>query len=535
MYPFPSLSLSITKLLIFVLLLVPAAVPAQGTKPTTAPVKKQFALDEIFNSGKFEVRSPGEVMPLQTGPYYCGLLPDNRLLKYEYRTGNVVDTLIKDTLLMDNGKRISFSSYDVSADESKVLLATDVEQIYRHSTKANYYVYDRASGSVTQVSGGGKQMYATFSPDGKRVAFVRENNLFVRDLGGIMEVQLTYDGKINSIINGATDWVYEEEFSFDRGFFWSPDGTKIAYYRFDESKVKEFSLTMYGDLYPSETKYKYPKAGEVNSTVDVYIYDATTRFNRKLNIGSENDQYIPRIKWTSDSGTLSLLRLNRRQNKLELLLANTMNGEIKVALTEEDKAYIDITDDLTFLKDKQHFIWSSELNGFNHLFLYNISGQMEKQLTTGNWDVVRLLGVDESKQTVFYQSAEISPLEKHIYSVKLDGTGKKQLTTMTGANSAAFSTGCDYFICTHTDANTPPVYSMHDADGNLLRVLEENAELKKTLAEYAISPKEFFLKEMHSKWTCLMRDTESEVVKTHITCSEKTIYHLHDDGECNFS
>ncbi|MFO7721675.1 MAG: alpha/beta fold hydrolase, partial [Bacteroidales bacterium] len=329
---------------------------------------------------------------------------------------------------------------------------------------------------------------AEFSPDGNKVAFVRNNNIFVKDLMTGEETTVTADGEVNSIINGTCDWVYEEEFSFTKGFQWSPSGRYLAYYRFDESNVKEFTLTYHGPLYPREVKYKYPKAGEDNSLVTIHAYDFTTGDSRSMDIGTETDQYIPRIKWTS-SDMLAILRLNRLQNHLEVLLNNPATGKHTVFYEEKNKYYIDITDNLFFAKDRM--IYTSEKDGFNHIYAKSLKDGKEVQLTKGSYDVVDIKGVDEKNQVCYYRAAKSSPINVEVFSVKLDGKKETQISKRAGDNDVTFSKSFDYYILHWSDANTPDYYSIVNSKGEELVELENNQTLKEELAPYAVPRVEF--------------------------------------------
>ena len=223
------------------------------------------------------------------------------------------------------------------------------------------------------------------------------------------------------------DWVYEEEFGIIQGFYWSPDSKKIAYYRFDESKVKEYNMQMWGGLYPDDYKFKYPKAGETNSVVDVLIYDLPTQKTTKLDVGSQNDQYIPRIQWTANANTLAIMRMNRWQNKMEILLADAATAQISTIHTEQDKAYIDVPEVWMFLKDGKHFLITSEQDGYNHIYMYSLAGELVKQITTGNYDVVKVNGVDEKGKKIYYTSKESSPINTDLYVINFDGKKKTKL------------------------------------------------------------------------------------------------------------
>lgn len=468
-----------------------------SSQPVSAQ-KKSITIEDIWARGTFRMNSVYGLNSMKDGSHYT-TLESNRsktfIVRYEYKTGKAKDTLLSSDLLVPPGtsEPISIDDYRFSKDESKILIATETEPIYRHSSREHYYIWDRSAKKLARLSEGDKKMmYATFSPDGSKVAFVRENNLFVKDIRSNTEAQVTTDGEMNKIINGAVDWVYEEEFSMSRGFEWSPDGNKIAFYRFDESKVKEFSFATYGSLYPGEYRYKYPKAGEANSVVNVFVYDVNAKSTKKMDTGTNADQYIPRIKWTMNPNTLSIIRMNRYQNKLELLLADGSTGATQVILTEENPAYIDITDNLTFLKNGTQFVWTSDKDGYNHIYLYGMNGKMVSQLTTGAWDVTEFKGVDEDSKTVFYLSSETGAINRDLYSVRLDGKEKKRLSVGAGTNAADFSEGFKYYINFHSDANTPYYITLHSSNGKQVRVLEENTALKKAMTEFNLAKKEFF-------------------------------------------
>ncbi|WP_276499534.1 S9 family peptidase [Pontibacter litorisediminis] len=465
-----------------------------------AQQKKDITLEDIYQKGTFRAKSVYGVNWMNDGRYYSSQVADEKnkvydIVKYDVTTGQPVSTIIEGENLVPAGSNqpIQYDGYTFSSDEQKVLFSTDTEQIYRRSSKADFYIYDIASKKLTKLSDGGKQLYATFSPDAKRVAFARENNMFVTDLSNMQETQITTDGKFNSIIHGYADWVYEEEFSFAQGFHWSPDGKKIAFYTFDETNVPEFNMQMWGELYPQDYKFKYPKAGEANSKVTVSVYDVNNGKTVKMDTGKEDDIYIPRIKWTNDANLLSIQKMNRLQNTLEILHANATTGKADVVLKETDKAYIDVTDDLTYLKDGKHFIHSSEVEGFNHLYLYNMKGKLVRQITNGNWEVSQFVGYDEKNDRLYYMSTEVSPLERHLYSISSKGKSKKRLTDKAGTHRVNMSNDFKYYLDYFSAANQVPTVSLHTAkDGKLIKVLEDNAQLKNTLAQYDIAKQEFF-------------------------------------------
>jgi dipeptidyl-peptidase 4 len=467
---------------------------AQSTTTLTAQ-KKNITLEDIWAKGTFRSQSVQQINWMKDGAFYTALEGD-KIVKHQVSDGAAVETLFDVASSVENlGKKIAIEDYALSADEQKILISTESEPIYRRSSREDNYVYDLKTKKLVQLSKGGKQMFATFSPDGLKVAFVRTNNLYMVDLATMTEKQITTDGKWNHIINGACDWVYEEEFSFARAFQWSPDSKKIAFISFDETKVPEYNMQMWGKLYPTDYKYKYPKAGEANSIVTVSIFHLTDSKMAKVDIGKETDQYIPRIRWTNDANTLSLNRLNRLQNRMEILHADAGTGKTDVILTEESKTYVDVenfADDIYYLSDNKSFVMSSEKDGFKHLYLYEITGKLIRQITTGNWEVADFYGIDEKSKTLYFTSTEMSNTERQLFSISLDGKLKKQLTSEKGMNSANFSKDFKYYILQNTSSSSPLKVSLHKAPtGQLVKVLEENTALRKKLEEYNIAPKEF--------------------------------------------
>jgi dipeptidyl-peptidase-4 len=488
-----------------------------GNNLIAQKVTKEITLDDIYLNGTFNEHTVSGLRSMLDGEHFTTLENNQKITKFSYKTGNLIEILFN--TLESNFK---VEDYTLSSDESKILLAVNAEYIYRRSYKAEYYIYDIKTKTLEKLSKNGKQKHAAFSPNALKVGFVRGNNIFITDLSTKEEKQITFDGKFNEIINGGTDWVYEEEFSFTRAFFWSPDGNKIAYYKFDESEVKIFNMTKYNeDLYPENYAFKYPKAGEKNSIVSIHIYDLLNRETNLMDIGSETDQYIPRIKWTSIENTLAIIRENRLQNHLEILLTNALNGKSEVIYSEKNKYYIERIDDwyMTMTSDGKYFIINSEKDGWNHLYLYDINGEFINQITKGNWDVTSFLGLDSNTKTIYYQSAEESPLNRAIYSVKLDGSKKKKISDKKGTNKADFSVSFKYYINYYTNANTPKYITLHNKKGKLIRVLEDNKELKQTLQEYEFSPVEFIsINTPSSKWdlnACIVKPNDFDPNKKH--------------------
>jgi dipeptidyl-peptidase 4 len=461
-----------------------------------AQEKKEITLESIWLEGKFFPKRGGEYVHMKDGEHYC-MLTDEGIQMYEYKSGNKVSLLVSSKDLKPSGsnEQLDVEDFILSPDESKVLLKTASVAIYRHSEVADYYVLDLTTKQLTPLSGKGKQQLPDFSPDGSMICFIRSNNMFLKDLKTGEEKQLTTDGKKDSIINGSTDWVYEEEFSFTKAFHWSPDGRYIAFLRFDESAVKQFSMTYYDGLYPSEYTYKYPKAGEDNSVVSVMMYDlkaaVTTSVLKKMETGSESDFYIPRIYWTSDPGTLAILHMNRLQNRLRILYADASTGKSSVVYEETNRRYIEIDDHFYFLKDNR-ILLLSERDGYQHIYTFTSDGRMERQLTKGQWDVTKILSVDEARACVYFQSAESSPLNREVCVVNFDGSGKKTLSKMTGWNDASFSKTSRYYFSTWADANTPFRIGICDNSGAEKAVIIDNAAMLSHLKNFAWPRKEFF-------------------------------------------
>ena len=461
-----------------------------GTTLVTAQ-KKDITLEEIW-SGSFRTERLDALHSMDNGQQYSVLNYENRNSQidiYDYKTLEKVKTLVSSA---DIAEINSFSDYTFSDDESKVLLSTNVEAIYRRSSLGNYYVYDTKTEMTTLVSKE-KIQEPTFSPDGSKIAYGLNNNIYVKDLSSNKVSQITQDGELNKIINGITDWVYEEEFSFVRAFEWNADGDKLAFIRFDETEVPEFSMDVYGqDLYQTQQVFKYPKAGEANSKVSLHIYDLESKETSDVALSKTyNDFYIPRIKWSNESDILTAQYMNRHQNELDLWFINADTKNANLVLAETDTAYIDVTFNLTFLKDDS-FIWTSEKNGYNHIYHYKKDGELINQVTSGNWEVTDYYGYDDQSNRIFYQSTEDGSINRGVYSIGLNGKKKEKLTEKTGTNSADFSADFSYFINSYSSASTPPIYTLNDSkSGKILKMIKDNFALANKLQGYKISEKEF--------------------------------------------
>jgi len=460
--------------------------------------KKDVTLEDVWRDYKFYGSSVGGVRSMNDGVHYTTLETGENgvnIVKYAYANKNVEEVLVASSSLLHGDhsvedKFLKINGYEFSSDETKLLIATEQESIYRHSAKAHYYIYDLRTKKLSKLTNGVKQMYATFSPSANKVAYVKDNDLYYKDLSINKEIRITTDGRKNGIINGASDWVYEEELVLVKAFKWSPEGEKIAYFRFDESEVKEWMMKMYKSLYPHEERFKYPKAGEDNSKVEVFFYDLANGVKTKANIGTEHE-YISRINWTNDGKNLAIQSLNRHQSDLKIHLTNAKSGQSIVVFNEKNDKYVEVPT-TEFLTTKNQFIITSEKDGFNHIYLYDVSGKLVNQVTKGNWDVTSYYGIDEKKGIIYYQSAELGAIDKQVYSIKLNGASKKRLTSKNGKNRADFSSSFKYFINYHSSASTPSYITLRDNTGKVKSVLEDNKDLKKTLQEFNFSKKEFF-------------------------------------------
>ena len=474
---------------LLLLLAIPLTLSAQDQNTS-------LNLSDIWRKYKFYDRTTRGIKSMNDGVHYSTLASDGgypAIVKYSYKTGKPVDTLVSAKAIMENsGDTLRFDKYQFSAGESKVLLATQTESIYRHSSKSYYYVYDLEEKTVIPVKAEGKQQLADFSPTENKVAFVHENRMHIQDFDKDKKNMVSFGkGEEDAFIAGAVDWVYEEEFSFHEGFHWSPNGRYIAYYQFDERKVPMFSMDIYGsELYPQQQEFKYPKAGEVNSIVNIHIYDVKKDKQFKVKL-PEDYEYIPRINWSSEDEELVITTMNRLQNKLTLWEVDADDKEIEKMYEETAPAYLEIDDDIRFLEDES-FIWTSERDGFNHIYHISDEGEILNQITKGEWSVTKFYGIDEESKTLFYQATEESPLERAVYSVKLDGSAKQKLSTRSGWNNATFSDGFTYYINRYSAAGQPTVETLHAADGNEIRRLKDNARLQKLLTELKLPQKEFF-------------------------------------------
>jgi len=451
--------------LLFVLFLLPLTAVAQ---------KKQITLEDLYKKATFR----GEFVP--------GF------------AGETMDSLLEaEEIKEQSGKKIPLSDYTATSDKKKVLLFTNREAIYRRSSKAYSFVYDLQANTLVKLDTA-KVLHATFSPDGNKVAYVKDNNLYMYDIAAGKTTAITTDGKWNYIINGNCDWVYEEEFEFTRAFQWSPKGNYLAYYRFDETNVKEYNMTIYDNAYNKDYRYKYPKAGEENSKVDIYIYDVATGQKAKAQY-EQGDIYIPRIKWTMDDNSLVVFWMNRHQDNLKLLLTNSKTGESNLLYEEKNKYFIEINDDWYFLKDGKNFLFTSEMDGFRHLYLYSLDGKKKTQLTKGNFEITNVDGVDEKNQRVFYSMAYPRPMDRNFFVTDFSGKSTTQLTTGEGWHRIELNDNFTQFMDYKSELNTPQIVSLYDikadrkkkVSASFVKTINESAKLKGTMAQFELGKAEF--------------------------------------------
>ena len=461
---------------------------------------QKVTLQDVAN-GTYRAQSIQGLKPMLDGEHYTQISKDHkRIVKYSFKTGKEVATIF-DVATARNHKLKSFDNYIMSPDESLILIQTETKPIYRRSFTAIYYIYNVRNRTLEPLSNNGPQQVPLFSPDSHQIAFVRNNNIYlIKLLFGNSESQVTKDGEYNKVLNGIPDWVYEEEFSYNRAFDFSADSKMIAYVRFDESQVPMYSFPWYKGMAPEKTEYttypgsydyKYPKAGVVNSKVSVHSFDIKSRVTRKMELPVDSDGYVPRIKFTDDPEKLAIMTLNRHQNRFDLYMANPRSAICKVAIRDEAEQYIkeQAYSDITFYPE--HIVMMSERDGYNHLYLYTIGGNLVKQITKGEFEVKDFLGWDQKANVFYYTSNEGSPLRTAVY--KIDGKGKKtKLSTRTGTNNALFSKNLNYYINTYSSAQTPTLITLNNNKGQEMVTLLDNKELKSKTAQLNMPTKEFF-------------------------------------------
>ncbi len=482
------------KIIVLFGLLLPLCLVAQKNNVTLEDINKKYTFYPNIIKG---VRS------MHDGVNYTVLEnKSTRINKYSYQTGNKVKTLLDLSEIKECPVK-HIQGYQLNNSETEILLYTNREKIYRRSFKADYYIYDIKRKKIKKLTEKGKVQQATFSPNGNMISFVYKNDIYIAKIRFGVETRVTNDGEYNKVINGLPDWVYEEEFSMNRAMEWSPNSEELAFVKFNESKVRQFSFPFYKanypenkgrDIYPEQYKFKYPKPGEDNSVVSVNVFNIKNRTTKVMQTGDDKDLYIPRIRWTYNPGKLGILTLNRNQNTFNLLIANTSSTVANSIFTHRSKYYIAeaVLDNLTFLPDAKHFIYVGEMDGYNHIFLYTMAGREVRQITKGKFDVTDFYGFDSKKQIIYYQAAKNNAMQREIYATRLDGKKTYKLSTKKGTNNALFSSNFKYYINYFSSVKTPMLITLHNQSGKLIRTLEDNSNLAKLVKEYNISPKEFF-------------------------------------------
>jgi dipeptidyl-peptidase-4 len=491
---------------------------------------RQLTLRDIWISREFRPERPNSFRFMQDDRYYTTLDIDseeNLTIARHHIEDEKDNTVLLNLSEIDFGQGVQgneIEDYEFTSDESYIILKAKISRIYRRSNKAVTWVYNRQNEDLTVLHDGEKVSNATVSPDNKKVAYTFENNLYYHDLALGSRVQITFDGKYNHIINGSTDWVYEEELSFVRAFQWSPDSRYLAFYRFDESGVKEFNMAMYGSLYPEQYKFKYPKAGEDNAVISIMIQDLQAAKTATVDLGIETDMYISRMIWTPD-GKLALQRLNRFQNQVDVILAEPQIGASTVILTEKTDTYFEAeayyhadADRWHFLENSTDFIWASERSGWNHLYRYGRDGKLKMQLTDGDFNVMDIAGINEKDSKIYYISSEISPLERHLYEVSLEGKRKKRLTKTDGTHRVTFSPAFTYLIDNFSNITTPTQSLLCNQKGKVVKTLINNKRLAENFNRLNLEHAEFMkipTEEGIEMNACMMKPADFDPNKTY--------------------
>jgi dipeptidyl-peptidase 4 len=472
-------------------LVLPISLILAGNQP--------LSLDSIV-TGAYKPEYIPEMRSMQdAGKYTCISDDGKKINSFDYRTGKIAETII-DLDKVKGVKLNKISGYCFDNYEKKILIWEAHRPIYRHSFLTEYYVYDRKRNFLESLSEKGNQRDAKFSPDGRSIAFCRDNNIYIKRLDYGSELEVTTDGSANSIINGSADWVYEEEFVITCAFDWSPDSKSLAYIKFDEREVPEYSFTKFGAFrtdskrpvfYPGLNTFKYPSAGDKNSKVSVMVFQMQTRSTKKMNLPIAEDDYIPRILFTKNNNQIAVLTINHSQNMFKMYFANPKSATATLILTDQNDTYYDpsFIDAITF--STKYFTYVGEKDGYRHLYLYNANGGLRRQLTSGKWDITGFLGCDTIKNRFFYQSAEESPLRRSVYYADLKGD-KLKLSTHKGTCNASFNSDYSLFVQTSSDLNTPINVGLYDLSGKVVRSISDNGKLKDKLSGVAHNEKTFF-------------------------------------------
>jgi dipeptidyl-peptidase-4 len=472
------------------ILLVAATAAAQNGK-------KLLTVEEIFGSGKFALKGLSSVQWIDGGGKFSYIETDTvtrvrSVYTYTVANGNREMVMDGSLLVPRSGERpMRIGSYQWSQDGEKILVTGALPA--RRTKSGGYFgIFDVGRKTFRLLSNSaGEYSIIKLSPDGRKVGYVRDNNLYVMNLESEIETRLTADGS-ETILNGVFDWVYEEEFSIIDAWQWSPDSRRVAFWRLDQSNVPTFPLVSYphDDGYPIIQQMRYPKAGEQNSLVAIGIADIETGQTTWVDLGANTDMYVPRIQWTGDPQVLAVQRLNRAQDTLEVLLASAKDGSTRRVLLESDTAWIDVRDDLKFLERSSQFVWTSNRDGFSHIYLYSNDGSVVRQVTRGDWEVTNIVHVNERRKTIYFLATEAGPVERHLYSVRFDGTGLRRLCRDAGWHSINFSPEGLVYIDSYSTAASPTVISLRSNDGTRVAPLVENK--REMFRDYSLGPLSFF-------------------------------------------
>jgi dipeptidyl-peptidase-4 len=454
--------------------------------------RNPLSLKDI-TEGKYKPETVSEMRSMPDGEHYTILSSDGKaILQYAYKTGRLIDTLFHVNTVRET-KLGSIEGYLINSTGHRILVWNEKEPIYRHSWRANMYDYDVRRNFLKPLSDtNGKIMIPTFSPDGRMAAYVRDNNIWLKKFDFDTESQVTKDGEVGKILNGITDWVYEEEFTQTNLMSFSADNQFLAFLKSEETYVPTFSFQIFdGSLYPSLYSYKYPKAGKKNSVVGCYVFNVDTRDTKKMNVPLDADGYIPCIRFTENADQLAVMALNRTQNNFNMYFVNPRTTVAKLVLRDDSQYYINYQWINAIAFSADNFVYVSEKDGFAHIYLYSMTGTLEKQVTSGNWDVTKFYGFDPKTKAVYYQSAEESPLNRSVYKIDARAV-KTKLSSKIGYNDAQFSSNFQYFTNYFSNATTPTSISIYDEKGKELAVLKGNEEIQNRLANTRFSQKEFF-------------------------------------------
>ena len=450
-----------------------------------------------ITSGEFSASYVSGINPIEGTDLYASISSDGKqIISYSFKTGKQVAVLFDVTSAKAPFENVD--GYVMSPDGKKLLVITQRKAVYRRSFKAEYFIYDIAGKTLQKLSEGVSQQVATWSPDSKHIAFVKDNNLFVTD--GRHETQVTADGKFNEVINGIPDWVNEEEFGFNKAFAWNANGTSVSWIRYDESKVKTYSLQLFKGMcptnedyatYPGEYSYKYPKAGEDNSVVTAWSYDLKTGKTIQMNVPLDADGYIPRVLGTSDANRMIVYTMNRHQDVLNLFAVNPFDGKAQLLIKESVAKYVKEEAMEGIRIGKKNILLPSDRDGYMHLYLYDNNGKLIRQVEKGDYDVTDVYGMDGKTGNVYFQAAKLNPHDRQVYVAHSNGKVER-LTEAEGSNSAIFSGNYQYFVNTWSSYSHPYVFTSRDNKGKVIRTVEDNQKLIDKTKQYNWGKRETF-------------------------------------------